>query len=62
MASKPGMMTCPYDKSHEIDPERFQFHLVKCGRNFVTQELVTCIYNNTHRIPRPELPVSNIIM
>ncbi|XP_048343634.1 gametocyte-specific factor 1-like [Sphaerodactylus townsendi] len=51
------LLQCPYDKSHQIRPCRFPYHLVKCRENNkkIAKELATCPYNARHRVPRQEL-------
>lgn len=45
---------CPYDRSHEIRRGRFQFHLQKCRKNHPCDEMVQCLYNASHVIPKVE--------
>ncbi|XP_018328768.1 uncharacterized protein LOC108739357 [Agrilus planipennis] len=48
-------LTCPYNPCHQILSGRMATHLVKCKRNYPDAKIVECKYNNTHRIPEPEL-------
>lgn len=47
-------MTCPYNKAHSILAKRMQTHLVKCRRQHPKAEMVVCINNAKHIIPKPE--------
>ncbi|XP_074836504.1 gametocyte-specific factor 1-like [Carettochelys insculpta] len=53
------LMTCPYDKNHQIRACRFPYHLVKCRENNkkIAKELATCPYNARHKVPKRELQV-----
>ncbi|XP_037032550.1 gametocyte-specific factor 1 homolog [Bradysia coprophila] len=57
MAMAPGysaMVTCPYNKSHNILRERFQTHLVKCRKQYPNIKLKNCPFNSTHLILEAE--------
>lgn len=43
-----GLITCPYNESHQIRPERMQYHLVKCKKQNPDISLTVCPYNATH--------------
>ena len=59
------LLQCPYDPVHQIRPERFSLHLIKCRKaleNHPTspyyhkiKEFVICRWNNKHHIPRAEI-------
>lgn len=53
------MISCPYNKAHQIRRKRIQFHLVKCKKNYPDSNLQTCFYNTVHKIPEPEMKVKN---
>jgi len=52
MSSK--LQTCPYNGAHKIRPERMQYHLIKCRKQFPEVALVVCPYNATHHVPRAD--------
>jgi len=47
-------LTCPYNRAHQIRPERMQYHLIKCRKQFPELSLVVCPYNATHHVPRAD--------
>jgi len=50
MSYKEKKLTCPYDKVHQIAPERMQRHLAKCQRQHANIKLQICKFNVTHHI------------
>lgn len=48
---------CPYNKAHRMLAHRLATHLVKCRKNYPETEKVTCPFNSTHLINKPELNV-----
>jgi len=48
------LLTCPYNRAHKIRPERMQYHLIKCRKQFPEASLVICPYNATHHVPRAD--------
>jgi len=50
----PQLLTCPYNGAHKIRPERMQYHLIKCRKQFPEAALVVCPYNATHHVPRAD--------
>lgn len=44
------LRTCPYNPAHQIRPERIQYHLLKCRRNYPDMSMVICPYNATHHV------------
>lgn len=51
------LITCPYDPAHRVIKSGMQRHIVKCEINNRKKELMTCIYNSTHRIQRADWEV-----
>jgi len=47
-------ITCPYNPSHQITPQRIQFHLVKCRKNHPNSDVEICPFNSTHHVPKSE--------
>jgi len=48
------LVTCPYNKFHQIRRSRIQYHILKCKKNYPDIELVVCPYNATHQFPEHE--------
>jgi len=48
-------ITCPYNRAHQIRPERIQYHLIKCRKQFPEKTLQICPFNATHHVSKPEL-------
>jgi len=46
-----NLVTCPYNKFHQIRNSRIRYHLLKCGKNHPNIELEVCPYNATHLFP-----------
>ncbi|XP_044739859.1 gametocyte-specific factor 1 homolog isoform X1 [Chrysoperla carnea] len=46
---------CPYNKSHQILPDRMQVHLVRCRRSHPDEMKVPCPFNSTHVVGQCEL-------
>lgn len=44
------LITCPYNVSHQIRPERIQYHLVKCKARHPEITLLVCPFNAIHHI------------
>ena len=44
------LVTCPYNRAHQIRPERIHYHLVKCAKQHPEADLVICPYNATHHV------------
>jgi hypothetical protein len=53
MANK-NLITCPYNSAHQIRPERIQYHLIKCAKQYPDADVVICSYNATHHIIKTE--------
>ena len=59
------LLQCPYDPVHQIRPERFSLHLIKCRKaleNHPTSpyyhkinEFKICRWNQKHHIPKAEI-------
>lgn len=49
------LITCPYNASHQIRPQRIQYHLVKCRKSHPHVELEICSFNASHHVPKSEL-------
>ncbi|KAL5012892.1 hypothetical protein ScPMuIL_011443 [Solemya velum] len=49
------LIPCPYEKAHMVRAKRFQYHLMKCRKNYVGKEFATCPFNARHEMPKPEL-------
>jgi len=43
-------LTCPYDRNHQILPERMQRHLMLCKRQHPHVNLRICPWNSTHHV------------
>jgi len=48
------LVTCPYNKFHQIRRARIQYHIQKCRKNFPEMDLAVCPYNATHHFPKSE--------
>lgn len=48
------LLECPYNRSHQIRPERMQYHLIKCRKQFPEKNLVICPFNATHHMAKSE--------
>jgi len=48
------LVTCPYNKFHQIKKSRIQYHILKCKKSHPELELVICPYNATHHFPKSE--------
>lgn len=46
------LITCPYNKFHQIRPSRIQYHLLKCKKNHPGADMVVCPFNASHHIQR----------
>jgi len=50
--------TCPYDRSHQITPDKLMTHLTKCRKQHLkknpTPTIVICPYKSTHHIDKTE--------
>lgn len=44
------LITCPYNVSHQIRPERIQYHLMKCKAQHPEISLLVCPFNAIHHI------------
>jgi len=44
------LITCPYNVSHQIRPERIQYHLMKCKAQHPEITLLVCPFNAIHHI------------
>lgn len=51
---KDNLVTCPYNKFHQIRRCRIVYHLLKCEKNYPDINLIVCPYNATHRIREAE--------
>ncbi|XP_075155477.1 gametocyte-specific factor 1 homolog isoform X2 [Haematobia irritans] len=49
------LLSCPYDKHHQILRSRMQVHLTRCRKNHLNEKKVTCPFNVTHVLNEPEL-------
>lgn len=49
------LLECPYDRVHMVRAKRFQYHLMKCRKNYTGKDFVSCPFNAKHEMPRPEL-------
>jgi len=49
-----NLVTCPYNKFHQIRNSRIRYHLLKCGKNHPNVELLVCPYNATHLFPEAQ--------
>lgn len=54
LVDKEQLFPCPYDPLHLVRAKRFQYHLMKCRKNYAGQDMVPCPFNARHVIPRPE--------
>ncbi|XP_063706386.1 uncharacterized protein LOC134835437 [Culicoides brevitarsis] len=52
--TNPGLISCPYDVTHQLIPCRYQKHIIKCARQHPHIKLEVCPFNSTHHI-KPEL-------
>lgn len=48
------LIECPYDRVHMVRAKRFQYHLVKCRKNYTGTEFMKCPFNAKHHVPKPE--------
>lgn len=48
------LISCPYNVSHQIRPERIQYHLMKCKEQHPEISLVICPFNAIHHIRKSE--------
>lgn len=48
------LLECPYDRVHMVRAKRFQYHLIKCRKNYTGTEYEKCPFNAKHQMPRPE--------
>ncbi|KAL5275851.1 GTSF1 family protein [Megaselia abdita] len=53
--SRIELLSCPYNKSHQIQRNRMQTHLIKCRKSYPEISKVACPFNVTHLIKEPEL-------
>jgi len=49
-----NLVTCPYNKFHQIRNSRIRYHLIKCAKNHRHVQLWVCPYNATHHIPEEQ--------
>lgn len=49
-----NLVTCPYNKFHQIRNSRIRYHIIKCAKNHPHVELLVCPYNATHRFPEEQ--------
>jgi len=49
-----NLIECPYNRAHQIRPERMQYHLIKCRKQFPEKALVICPFNATHHMSKHE--------
>uniref|UniRef100_A0A336LTP1 CSON004393 protein n=1 Tax=Culicoides sonorensis TaxID=179676 RepID=A0A336LTP1_CULSO len=50
-----NVISCPYNKSHQILPHRMQTHLTKCAKNYPEIKLEKCPFNITHRFSQADM-------
>lgn len=48
------LIACPYNFSHQIRPERFQYHLLKCQANNPDIILLVCPFNACHHFRKSD--------
>eukprot|EP00093_Oithona_nana_P013893 13893.XXX_344533_343793_1 [CDS] Oithona nana genome sequencing. len=48
------LITCPYNKFHQIRPTRIQYHLIKCKKRYPNADMIICPFNASHHVPREE--------
>ncbi|WAR17698.1 GTSF1-like protein [Mya arenaria] len=48
------LIECPYDRVHMVRAKRFQYHLVRCRKNYIGSEFQKCPFNAKHHVPKPE--------
>ncbi|XP_045180475.2 uncharacterized protein LOC123539780 [Mercenaria mercenaria] len=48
------LLECPYDRVHMVRAKRFQYHLIKCRKNYTGTEFEKCPFNAKHQMPKPE--------
>ena len=56
------MVSCPYNKSHQIEHYRMHIHLQKCRKQHLNCKKVTCPFDATHIVNDMELDVSTLII
>jgi len=49
-----NLVTCPYNKFHQIRNSRIRYHIIKCQKNNPHINLLVCPYNATHRFREEE--------
>ncbi|GBP39220.1 Gametocyte-specific factor 1 [Eumeta japonica] len=49
------LLTCPYNKAHQVERSRIQFHLEKCRKQHPNEQKIKCPFDATHVINRAEL-------
>lgn len=52
-----AVVTCPYNRSHQILQSRIQYHLIKCKRSNPDIHLVICPFDTTHHIRQEDKEV-----
>ncbi|XP_049884416.1 gametocyte-specific factor 1 homolog [Pectinophora gossypiella] len=50
-----AMMSCPYNKAHQVEHYRFHVHLQKCRRQYPNCNKVSCPLDATHIVNDVEL-------
>ncbi len=55
------LVTCPYNRCHQIRPDRIQYHLVKCSKQHPEADMVVCPYNASHHVKREEEAVTGTL-
>ncbi|XP_063391831.1 gametocyte-specific factor 1-like [Cydia fagiglandana] len=49
------MMTCPYNKAHQVEHYRMHIHLQKCRKQYPNMPKVSCPFDATHVVNDAEL-------
>ncbi|CAH2083703.1 unnamed protein product [Euphydryas editha] len=49
------MVSCPYNKAHQIEHYRMHIHLQKCRKQYPNCKKVSCPFDSTHMVNEMEL-------
>jgi len=54
MPNPENLVSCPYNRFHQVRRSRFVYHYLKCQKNHPNIDLKVCPYNATHLFPEEE--------
>ncbi len=49
--STDNVVSCPYDKSHQVLRHKLSQHLVRCARQHPDARMSVCPFNSAHHVP-----------